>query len=100
MKGNLTEPVTLCLINYNGLAYLQEAIAALQTLRIGFDEILVVDNASTDGSLAYLDTLHQVSVVTLSSNNGPAIMVPQLPETQASCEREIILSCFRIMTSV
>ena len=72
MKGNLAEPVTLCLINYNGLAYLQEAIAALQTLRTRFNEILVVDNASTDGSLAYLDTLSQVSVVTLSSNNGPA----------------------------
>ena len=72
MKGNLTEPVTLCLINYNGLAYLQEAIAALQILRTGFNEILVVDNASTDGSLAYLGTLSQVSVVTLSSNNGPA----------------------------
>ena len=72
MKANLTEPITLCLINYNGLAHLQEAITVLYSLQARFDEILVVDNASTDGSLAYLDTLDQVTVVSLTSNNGPA----------------------------
>jgi GT2 family glycosyltransferase len=72
MKANLTEPITLCLINYNGLAYLQQAFAALQTLQTKFDEILVVDNASNDGSLTYLETLEQVSVIALSSNTGPS----------------------------
>jgi len=72
MKDNLAEPVTLCLINFNGLAHLREAITVLHTLQTVFDEILVVDNASTDGSLDYLDTLDQVTVVALPSNNGPA----------------------------
>lgn len=72
MNANLTEPVTLCLINYNGLAHLQEAFTALQTLQTRFDEILAIDNASTDGSLAYLDTCEQVTVVALTSNTGPA----------------------------
>ena len=72
MKANLAEPITLCLINYNGLAHLQQALTALQTLQTGLDEILVIDNASTDGSLAYLDTCEQVTVVALTSNTGPA----------------------------
>ena len=70
--ADLAEPITLCIINYNGLAYLREAISSLHTLPSKFDEILVVDNASTDGSLAYLDTLDAVTVVALSSNRGPA----------------------------
>jgi GT2 family glycosyltransferase len=72
MMADLAEPITLCIINYNGLAYLREAISSLHTLSSKFDEILVVDNASTDGSLAYLDTLDAVTVVALSSNRGPA----------------------------
>jgi GT2 family glycosyltransferase len=72
MKANLTEPVTLCLINYNGLAHLQEAFTALKNLQTRFDEILVIDNASTDGSLSYLDTCDQVTVVASTSNTGPA----------------------------
>ena len=79
MKANLAEPITLCLINYNGLAHLQEAITVLYSLQTRFDEILVVDNASTDGSLAYLDTLDQVTVASLTSNNGPAGAKRRLP---------------------
>lgn len=70
--ADLAEPITLCIINYNGLGYLREAISSLHTLSSRFDEILVVDNASTDGSLAYLDTLDAVTVVALHSNRGPA----------------------------
>lgn len=67
-----TEPVTLCLINYNGLAYLRQAMANVQALPIRFDEILVVDNGSTDGSLAYLDTVDGITVLALPCNTGPA----------------------------
>jgi GT2 family glycosyltransferase len=72
LKTNLPEPVSLCLINYNGLAHLKEGFAALQTLDTRFDEILVIDNASTDGSLAYLNTCEQATVLALDSNTGPA----------------------------
>lgn len=68
----ITEPVTLCLINHNGLTYLQHAFAALQNLQTKFDEILVVDNASTDGSIAYIETLDEVNLIALSHNTGPA----------------------------
>ena len=46
MKTNLAEPITLCLINYNGLAHLQKAITVLYSLQTRSDEILVVENAS------------------------------------------------------
>lgn len=72
IEQTIAEPVTLCLINYNGLAYLQQAFAALQSLQTKFDEILVVDNASTDGSIAYIKTLKQVNLIALSHNTGPA----------------------------
>lgn len=72
MQTNLPEPITLCLINYNGVAYLQQAFAALQALPTRFDEIVVVDNASNDGSLAYMETLTWVRVIALSRNTGPA----------------------------
>jgi GT2 family glycosyltransferase len=72
MTTDPVEPVTLCIINYNGLAYLQEAVANLQALSTRFDEILVVDNGSSDGSLSYLDTIDKITVLALPSNNGPA----------------------------
>ena len=72
VEQTIAEPVTLCLINHNGLTYLQQAFAALQSLKTTFDEILVVDNASTDGSIAYIKTLKQVNLIALSHNTGPA----------------------------
>ncbi|MFQ5640323.1 MAG: glycosyltransferase family 2 protein [bacterium] len=72
MSLNLTESVTLCLINHNGLAHLQEAFSAWDALVTVFDEILVIDNASTDGSLAFLNSRKDVTVIALSRNTGPA----------------------------
>ena len=37
MKTDLAEPITLCLINYNGLAHLQGGITVLYSLQIRFD---------------------------------------------------------------
>jgi GT2 family glycosyltransferase len=72
LKAAQTQAISLCLINHNGLAYLREALAALQCMQPGVDEILVVDNASTDGSLEYLRSCQQVSVLALDHNAGPA----------------------------
>lgn len=63
--------VTLCIINYNGLDYLKQAFAALRDFRDQFAEILVIDNNSSDGSLAYLRSLTDVSVIANDHNPGP-----------------------------
>lgn len=72
LKTFPVEPISLCLINHNGLDYLQEALAALQCKQTSIDEILVIDNASSDGSLEYLRSCQKVTVVALDHNTGPA----------------------------
>lgn len=63
---------TLCIINYNGKAEMAMTWKAVSAIRHQFDEILVIDNGSTDGSLDYIKSLPQISVVCLAQNLGPA----------------------------
>lgn len=65
-------PVTLCIINYNGEHRLDHVLAAAARSTLPFSEILVVDDASTDGSVALLRRSHPaVRVVTQTRNGGP-----------------------------
>ena len=65
-------PVTLCIVNYNGEHRLEPVLAAAARSELRFAEILVVDDASTDGSVALLRTSHPgVRVVTSERNGGP-----------------------------
>ena len=69
----VARPVTLCIVNYQGAAHLPNAIAAATQCGTAFDEILVVDNASTDGALDWLRRRHPgVRILTLERNRGPA----------------------------
>lgn len=64
--------VDIIVINWNGLAYLPTCIAALRSLSTDV-RITIVDNASTDGSLAYLRSEHtDLNVISLSLNRGYA----------------------------
>ncbi len=47
-------PVTVIVLNWNGSAYLPDCLRALQALDYPDYRLLVVDNASTDGSVALL----------------------------------------------
>lgn len=65
-------PISVAVCNYNGEAYLDECLSAVRALEGGVDEILVVDNASTDRSLAILAERHpDVRVLRLARNDGP-----------------------------
>jgi GT2 family glycosyltransferase len=65
-------PISVAVCNYNGEAYLDECLSAVRALEGGVDEILVVDNASTDRSLAILADRHpDVRVLRLARNDGP-----------------------------
>lgn len=67
-------PVSAVVCNYNGEGYLPECLKALQAQNGGLDEVLVVDNASTDGSLELLRTsFPEVSVLALKENKGPSV---------------------------
>ena len=43
-------PLSLCVINFNGRAVLPSSLAVACALRHRFDEMLLIDNGSTDGS--------------------------------------------------
>lgn len=63
--------MTLCIINYNGADYLRSAFEAIRQLPNSFDEILVIDNASTDDSITYAGSIEGIKVLQLAQNDGP-----------------------------
>lgn len=64
--------LTLCIVNHDGERYLPETLAAVTTGRQPRDEIILVDNASTDGSLDLVrERFPSVRLVRLAANRGP-----------------------------
>ena len=62
--------VSAVVCNYNGERYLEDCLRAL--LAQGADEVLVVDDASTDGSVALVrERFPGVEVLVLARNRGP-----------------------------
>jgi len=70
----MTEPVpTLCMINYNGESYLERSLEALTRQTLPVAEVVLVDNASTDGSRHLVESgFPQVRIVAMSENLGAA----------------------------
>ncbi|MCP3919639.1 MAG: glycosyltransferase family 2 protein [bacterium] len=73
-RGARVGPVSVVVVNYEGERYLPPCLdALLAATDEGIDEILVVDNASTDGSLALLAERYPgVRVIEMGDNAGPA----------------------------
>jgi len=70
----LVEPVSAVICNFNGEHYLPDCIQALLELEGGVDEILVVDNASDDASVALVrERFPAVRVIELATNGGPCV---------------------------
>ncbi len=64
--------VSVCVINYNGAAYLEHSLTALLRDGVAGAEILVVDNGSTDGSPALIEErFPSVGLVRMTTNLGP-----------------------------
>lgn len=65
--------LTLCMINYNGAAYLERSLSAALAQKPGFQELLLVDGASLDTSLRVVaERFPSVRVIRLDRNRGPA----------------------------
>lgn len=65
-------PVSAVVINYQGADYLPDCLEALAALDPGPDEVIVVDDGSTDGSLALLAARFPgVRALPLGTNRGP-----------------------------
>lgn len=66
-------PVSAVICNYNGESYLPACLDALAAQTLAPAEIIVVDNESTDGSLALLEERYpHVKVLRMGRNAGPA----------------------------
>jgi len=64
---------SVCMINFNGAEYLRASLDALMGIEAFVAEILLVDNASTDGSRELVETHYpSVRVVALDENRGAA----------------------------
>ncbi|WP_235298371.1 bifunctional riboflavin kinase/FAD synthetase [Portibacter marinus] len=62
---------TIAIINYNGLDYLESYLPSVLYSSKDDVDILVIDNASTDESVAYLEEWHpEVNVLAYSKNYG------------------------------
>jgi len=63
--------VSVIIVNYNHKDYLAEALAGLQKQTFADFEIIVVDNASTDGSVEFVQSLlPKVRLIALDENTG------------------------------
>jgi GT2 family glycosyltransferase len=70
--GRVTS-VSAVVVNYQGEAYLEACLRSIQALDDPVDEIVVVDNDSTDGSLNILNThFRSVELLRMKDNVGPA----------------------------
>lgn len=63
--------IAAVVVTYNRLTLLQECIASLRNQTRKLDEIIIVNNSSTDGTLEWLNVQKDLSVVT-QENSGSA----------------------------
>ena len=63
--------ISAVVVNYQGEAYLEACLKSIQAQEVPVDEIIVVENASTDGSLNLLNTQFRgVQIVRMKTNLG------------------------------
>src|SRR5262245_31258966 len=63
---------SLCIINYNGMSTLPMILPAARDIADRFQEILIVDNNSTDGSIDFIQKqFPEVRLVRRPDNLGP-----------------------------
>ncbi len=62
--------VSVIIVNWNGEHFLKRCLSALMAQTVPPDEIILVDNASTDASLAVVHQFPNVRIMALDENTG------------------------------
>lgn len=72
MTQELVPKISVVVLNYNGLPYLRDTIPPLLRMEHPDTEIIVVDNHSADGSVAYIESLSapRLKIIRNSENSG------------------------------
>lgn len=69
--------LTIIVVNYNGQGWIQTTLKTLKTYYLSRTSrsisVMVVDNASSDNSLSYLQQLSWIELIKLNSNRGFAV---------------------------
>ena len=66
--------ITYCVVNYNGECYLEKSLEALSRQKRAIDEILLIDNGSTDlGVELAKKVCPDVQIILLEENRGPGV---------------------------
>ncbi len=63
-------PVTIVIVNWNAGLLLQDCITHLYQQTVKPDRIIVVDNASTDDSIANIKSFNSIEIISLEENTG------------------------------
>jgi GT2 family glycosyltransferase len=73
MTAQEPQAPSVCVINHNGRHYLERSLPAIEPLRDSVHEVLLVDDASTDDSVSFLEHhFPWVRVVVIHENLGPS----------------------------
>ena len=62
--------VSIVIPNYNGKHFLEDCLRSVFAQDIEDQEVIVVDNGSTDGSLEYLNACPGVRTIAMDKNYG------------------------------
>jgi GT2 family glycosyltransferase len=78
--------VAVIIVNWNAGSYLRRALAALSAQQSPPERIIVVDNASTDGSRAIVSEFPEAELIALPDNIGFAAANNLAAEATGDCE--------------
>ena len=81
--------LSIGIVNYNGLSHFPLLKKAIQTLQGSYDQLLILDNASTDASLDWLrENWSEAKVLRLEKNEGPG---PARNALLEACPSDLLL---------
>jgi len=69
-NSGASDKVTVVIVNWNGVAFLEQCLTALMAQTLVPHEIILVDNASTDSSLDVVRRYSLVRLIALDYNSG------------------------------
>lgn len=65
------QKIGIVLVNYNGMKFMPQCLESLSQIDYPFAHVIVIDNASTDGSREWLKAAHPgIPVIALPTNRG------------------------------
>ena len=66
----MKEDISIVIVTYNRLEWLKKSLEKVLNQTEKFKEIIIVNNASNDGTKEYLNTIKEIKVLNMNSNLG------------------------------